>query len=148
MARKPDEGLKRLDGRKKLSPNELKLMRYIWEFPDGVSSEKIYAHFTQPRGTISTMLNKLSEKRYVVNHQEGLHHFYRCLVTRVDYENAVLHQQLKEVLGGDSFVHLVAAFCGKEKLTKEQKERAQELLKEIRDDSENGAIMDGDPQDQ
>ena len=40
MARKPDEPLTMLGGRKKLSPMELEFMRYIWEHPDGISSEE------------------------------------------------------------------------------------------------------------
>ena len=142
MARKPDECLNELGGRKKLSPSELRFMQYIWDFPEGISSEKIYAHFPQPRGTKSTILGKLTEKGYVTNKQEGLHHIYMFSVTRVEYEKAILHQQVKEVLGGDSFVHLVAAFCGKEKLTKRQEEKIQDILKEIIDDSDDGNTMD------
>ena len=55
-------------------------MRFIWKHPEGVSSEAIYEHFPQPRGTKSTVLYNISEKGYVEKVQQGLHHFYRALV--------------------------------------------------------------------
>ena len=55
-------------------------MRFIWKHPEGVSSEAIYEHFPQPRGTKSTVLDNISEKGYVEKVQQGLHHFYRALV--------------------------------------------------------------------
>ena len=55
-------------------------MRFIWKHPEGVSSEAIYEHFLQPRGTKSTFLYNISEKGYVEKVQQRLHHFYRALV--------------------------------------------------------------------
>ena len=56
MARKSEELLEMLGGRKKLSPMEMEFMKFIWEHPDGISSEEIYEHFPQARGTKSTVL--------------------------------------------------------------------------------------------
>ena len=38
MARKSEELLEMLGGRKKLSPMEMEFMKFIWEHPDGISS--------------------------------------------------------------------------------------------------------------
>ena len=65
---------------KRLSNMKLQFMRFIREHPEGVSSETIYEHFPQPRGTKSTVLYNISEKGYVEKVQQGLHHFYRALV--------------------------------------------------------------------
>ena len=73
-------------------------------------------------------------KGYVENRQEGLHHIYTPLVTRLEYEQALICQELEKSFGSGSFEHLVAAFCGKEKLTKKQAERVQELLDAIKEE--------------
>ena len=134
MGRKPDEPLTMLGGRKKLSPMELEFMRYIWGHPDGISSEEIYEHFPQARGTKSTVLYNISQKGYVDKRQEGLHHIYTALVGRAEYEQALVRQQFLKSMGSSSLEGLVAAFCGKEKLTKKQAERVQELLDAIKEE--------------
>lgn len=142
MARKPDEPLEMLGGKKKLSPMELEYMRYIWEHPDGISSEEIYEHFPQVRGTKSTVLYNISQKGYVEKRQEGLHHIYTALVGRMEYEQALVRQQLQRSVGINSLEELVAAFCGKEMLTEEQKEKIRKFLKEMEKDAESGESVD------
>ncbi len=142
MARVPDERLEALGGRQRLSRKELEMMWFIWEHPEGISSEMIYAHFPQARSTKSTLLTHISEKGYVENRQEGLHHIYKFLVSRAEYEKALLHQQLMESLGSNSMERMVAAFCGKERLTEKQREKVRELLKELERDAEAGERVD------
>lgn len=134
MARTPEEPLEYLDGRKKLSATELEFMEFIWAHPEGISSKEIYERFPQARGTKSTILYNISEKRYVKNHQTGLHHIYTALVTKEQYEQALLRQQLKSVFGDGSFERLVAAFCGKSRLTEKQTEKVEALLEELKND--------------
>lgn len=134
MARPTEQPLDCLGGRKKLSATELAFMKYIWKHPDGVSSEEIYNHFSQARGTKSTVLYNISEKGYVKNSQCGRHHIYTALITRTEYEQALLHQQIKGVIGTTSFERLVAAFYGKKSLSESQIEKVKNLLKEM----ENG----------
>lgn len=131
MARKPDKPLEMLGGRKKLSPMELEFMRYIWGHPDGISSEKIYEHFPQARGTKSTVLYNISQKGYAEKRQEGLHHIYTALVSRTEYEQVLIRQQFLKTVGDGSLESIVAAFCGKEELTERQKEKVRELLEEM-----------------
>lgn len=131
MARIAEKPLERIGGKKRLSATEMKFMEVIWAHPEGISSEEIYKQFPQARGTKSTTLYNISEKGYITNRQEGLHHIYTALVSRLEYEQAVICQELEKTFGSSSFERLVAAFCGKEKLTKEQKKKVQALLEEI-----------------
>lgn len=134
MARKSEDPLYELKGVKKLSSTELEFMKFIWTHPEGVSSEAIYEHFPQARGTKSTILYNLSRKGYVQNEQKGLHHFYSAKITEAEYMRALLHQQLGKMFGTSSFERLIAAFCGKSHLTEKQIEKARALLEEL----ENG----------
>lgn len=134
MTRAAEEPLKYLDGKKKLSATERAFMEFIWQHPEGISSKEIYEHFPQARGTKSTILYNISEKGYVENRQKGLHHIYTALVTREQYEQALLKQQLQNVFGDSAFDRLVAAFCGKSSLTEKQKKRVDMLLEELKND--------------
>ena len=120
MARTPDETLDTLGGRKKLSEAELEFMNVIWEHPEGIISEELYACFSQARGTKSTLLHRISEKNYVFAVKEGKHYRYFAAVTKREYEQALLNQKLKKGIGVGSLEQLIAAFCGKERLTGEQ----------------------------
>ena len=131
MGRTPDETLDTLGGRKKLSEAELEYMNVIWEHPEGISSEELYACFGQARGTKSTLLYRIAEKNYVRTEREGKHHRYYPLVTRREYEQAILNQKLKKGLGMNSLEQLVAAFCGKERLTVRQARRVRDLIREF-----------------
>lgn len=134
MGRTPDETLDTLGGRKKLSEAEMEFMNVIWEHPEGISSEELYACFGQARGTKSTLLYRIAEKNYVRTEREGKHYRYFALVTRREYDQAILNQKLKKGLGMNSLEHLVAAFCGKERLTEQQARRVRKLLKEFEDE--------------
>ena len=132
MARKADKPLEAIGGKKKLSATELKFMELIWKNPEGISSEEIYRQFPQARGTKSTILYNISEKGYITNRQEGLHHIYKPLVTRTEYEQALIMQELEKTFGDSSLEHVIAAFCGKERLTEKQRESVCRLLQEIK----------------
>lgn len=134
MGRRPEETLDALGSRKKLSEAELDFMNVIWAHPEGISSEELYACFGQARGTKSTLLYRIAEKKYVRAEREGKHYRYFALVTRREYEQALLNQKLKKGLGINSLEHLVAAFCGKERLTEQQAKRMRNLLKEFEDE--------------
>lgn len=45
MARPAETPLYYLGNKKKLSATELEFMKFIWKYPKGVSSEKIYQQF-------------------------------------------------------------------------------------------------------
>ena len=119
---------------KRLSHMELQFMRLIWQHPEGISSEKIYEHFPQPRGTKSTVLYNISEKGYVDQSQKGLHHYYRARIREAEYDQAVLLLDLEKNFGDASFERMAAAFCGKEKLDEKQKTLIQGVIEELGDD--------------
>ena len=123
--------LEYLNGKKKLTNTELEYMQIIWSHPDGISSEAIYRHFTQAPGTKGAILYKISEKGYVHSVQKGRHHWYYPTITKLEYEQALLKQQLKNSMGYDSFGDLIAAFCGKKQLSKTQLDRIENFLEEL-----------------
>jgi len=129
--------LDELGGMKKLSAQELEFMQYIWNFPDGVNTIELYEHFAMPKGTKTTILHNISNKGYIIcKKKEGLHYVYTYTVSRVEYERAVLRQQLKEMQREWSLFQVVASFCGKEALSEQQKEKVQELLDDIKKEAE------------
>jgi len=131
--------LEYLGGVKKLSPAELEFMELIWENPEGISSEEIYRdpRFQIPQGTKSTILFKINEKGYVHSVQRGLHHFYYPKFTRIQYEQAIVKQKLKNSFGNGSIFDLIALYCGKKKLTEEQIEQINQLFQKIAEEKEN-----------
>ena len=125
------ETLDYLDGRKKLTPLEYDIMKFIWKHPEGIQSGEIYKYFSQSRSTLGTFLFKISEKGYLTNKQVGRHHIYTALVSELEYERALLKQQLKNATGRGSFECLVAAFYGKDKLNERQLEKMHDLIEEF-----------------
>lgn len=134
MARPAEEPLEDLGGRKKLSATELEFMKFFWEHPEGISSEELYRSFPQTRSTKSTLLYNISEKGYVQGRQQGRHHIYTALVTREEYEQALLRQQIRSVFGDASIEHLLTAFCGKKAISKDKLAQIKALLDEVEDD--------------
>lgn len=130
---KKESLLSTLGNKKRLSPTEQRFMEFLWQYPEGVNSEQVYEAFSQARGTKSTILYNLSQKGYMDKRQEGLHYIYTPLVSREEYEQALLCQQLEDSFGEASFARLVAAFCGKKQLNEEQQARAQAFLQEIKE---------------
>ena len=137
MARPAEDPLEDLGGKKRLSATELEFMRFFWEHPEGVSSEELYRSFPQTRGTKSTLLYNMSEKGYVQGRQQGRHHIYIALVTREEYDQALLRQQIRSVFGDASIERLLAAFCGKKEISADRMERIRALLEDVEDDVDN-----------
>ena len=127
-----NEILEGLNGKKDLSRTELEFMRFIWSHPDGVSSEEIYAHFPQTRGTKSTILYNISKKGYVEKRQEGRDHFYTALVSRMEYEQAVIRTCFGPLMEYATLEAMVASYFRKKQLTEKQKELVKDLLEELK----------------
>ena len=131
MGRMPDEGLRGLGGRKKLSPQEREFMEVIWEKPEGIMSEELYRRFPIVRGTVSAVLAHIAEKNYVTVKKEGRTYRYRANVTKREYEKALMKEKMKKYLGVDSMAGLLGLFCGKEELTEKEKKEIDTLLKKL-----------------
>lgn len=124
--------LEYLGGRKCLTPKEYDFMKnFIWMHSGDISSSEIYEKAEMPRGTVSTILFSVSEKGYLKKKQEGWHHIYTVLVSELEYERALLRQQLKKATGKGSFEYLIAAFYGKDTLSEEQLNKINDLLKDF-----------------
>lgn len=136
---KNNEKLQYLNGVRKLSSTERTFMELIWAHPEGINSEEIYKDesFHQSQGTKSAILFKINEKGYVRSVQQGRHHIYYPLFSRQEYDEAVMKQQLEKSFGSPSFLSLVASFCGKKNLTEKQIQRINQLLEDIKNDSDS-----------
>lgn len=135
--------LEDLGGMKKLTAQELAFMQVIWNHPEGISTKELYENFDMANNTKTSVLHHISNKGYLEKKQEGLHFIYTYTVSRTEYERAVICQQLKEMQRERSLFRVVAAFCGKETLTEEQKAKVQDLLEELKKDSKEGAGREG-----
>lgn len=133
--RKAELTLQYLGGMKKLFAKELEYMEVIWQHPEGISSNEIYSYFTQSQSTKSTILFNISEKGYVVQRQEGRHHIYTAKVSKIEYNQALIKQKIN-IVGIDSLENLIAAFCGKNKATEEQKKKIEDFLEDLKNDGE------------
>lgn len=115
-------------GIRKLSNMEMQFMDVIWEHPDGIKSEDIYARFSQALGTKSTILHRISGKGLVTTVRSGKHHIYTPNITKEEYMRAFFREQLKREFGITTLEGLTAAFCGRTKLEPEEKKQLQGLL--------------------
>ena len=138
MTRKPQESLDFLGGLKKLTDSEYQIMNIIWNSSGGISSDEIYKMHLAPRGTISTILYKISEKGYVSKVQRGRHHIYTPLVQKIEYEQAIMNQRIKKNLGFNSLEQLMVSFCGINDSNEENIAKAKKLL----DDLKNNSVQD------
>ncbi len=120
-------------GIRKLSNTEMQFMEVIWEHPDGITSENIYAKFSQALGTKSTILHRIAKKGLVTAVRNGRHHIYMPKITREEYMRAFFKEQLEREFGITTFEGLAAAFCGRTKLQEDEKERIAQLLEDLKD---------------
>lgn len=129
--RMKDDTLEFLGDRKKLSFQEREYMEIIWKKPDGISSEELYSAFQTARGTIAATLSHITDKGYVVFQKDGRNTIYVPLVSKLEYEQAVLKQKMKKYMGFGSLTTLIGMFCGKSELEEHEKEEIEELIKKI-----------------
>lgn len=121
---------------KNMSDTELKVMDKIWENPEGVDSEFIYAHFQEHSGyavgTISTLLHRITKKGFLKSVRKGKHKIFIPLIMREDYFIKVKEVELGRAVG--KIEDVIASYYGKAQLSNEQGEMLRNLLKEIRDE--------------
>ena len=124
--------LEYLGGMKNLTLKEYDFMKkFIWTHSGEISSSEIYEEAGMPRGSVSGILFSVSEKGYLKKKQVGWHHIYTVLISELEYERALLRQQIKEATGKGSFEYLIAAFYGKDTLSEEQLGKINNLLKDF-----------------
>ena len=118
----------------KLSKREYEIMGFFWEEgrPLCVSDiEKLLERQQLAYVTIASFIQKLYKKGALqISHKEGAFVFYEPKISKVEYEQFMIEYSLNKNYG-KSFFELVANFCGKKGLSKEQEERLESLLKEF-----------------
>lgn len=112
----------------RLSQTELQFMKILWDHPEGISSGEIYALFPQALSTKSTILRRILKKGHAQCIQKGKQVYYYPTATKQQYEKAMFEEKMKKQMGYGSLSELVAAFCGKQELTKEQSKELEKLI--------------------
>lgn len=118
----------------KLTATEYKYMCIIWEHPEGILNSEIYKLFPQTMGSKSTILHRIVQKGYARWVQKGRQVEYYPVIPKKEYEQFLINQELKKKMGISSIHALFAAFCGKEYLTEDEKEKLERLIDEIGDE--------------
>ena len=106
-------------------------MDFIWDYPEGILSSKIYAHFTKPRGTSSAILHKIAQKGYVSLTQIGREHLYTPKISRLEYKRRLMFDMLGSHFGINTLDQFFASFCGQNSITKEQQQKLLALIEEM-----------------
>lgn len=121
---------------KKLSKSELSIMEKIWEYPEGITSDELYDFFSTGYaiGTIGTLLHRISQKGFISSANQGRHRIFTANITKLEYSQHLIQHALDKAFGNNSIEGLIAAFCGKKDLTKEQTNQLRAFLKETQDE--------------
>lgn len=120
-----------MNGNSKLSSTELQFMEMIWNHPEGISSGDIYKQFPKAVSTKSTILRRIVKKGYVQSVQKGRQVYYYPKITKSEYQRRILESELEKKMGYASLGELMAAFCGKTSLTREQAIKLEKMVDEL-----------------
>ena len=66
--------------------------------------------------------------------RSGRHHIYIPRIAKQEYIQLFFLEKLRKEFRITTFEGMIAAFCGRTKLKKEERERVQQLLEELRDE--------------
>lgn len=120
---------------KKLSESELNYMQAIWECPDGISSDELYTLYSEKgRGVVSAALYKISHKGCAKTVQQGRHYIYYPALTKEEYEQVMTQRDIRQSLPQIPLESLIAAFCGKKKLTVKQIQKLNKFIEDLEND--------------
>lgn len=120
---------------KKLSNTELEFMEYVWASDEEKSRQDFISYFSDrswEKSTISVFLHRLTQKGYLDYYQEGRYSYYTPLISKIEYEKALINQSIKKSFG-KPLESVIAAFCGKPTDPK-QIERIKDFLKELEEE--------------
>jgi len=115
----------------KLTPAEYRYMRIIWEHPEGITSNELYKPYDLTMGAQSTILRKVVRKGYATSKQVGKQVYYYPVGTRLEYDRIIVEDDLKMKMGFSSLGSLIASFCGRDKLKKDEQEKLDSLISEL-----------------
>lgn len=115
----------------KLTPAEYRYMRVIWEHPEGITSNELYKPYQLTMGAQSTILRKIVAKGFAVSEQRGKQVVYYPTGTRLEYDRKEISEEMDKKLGISSITALMAAFCGKDRLSESEKKKLDQLIEEL-----------------
>lgn len=121
----------------KLTQTEYKYMCIIWEHPDGILSSEIYKLFPQTIGSKSTILHRVVEKGIASWMRRGRQVEYYPKVSKLEYNQALLNDEIEQKMGLSSISALFATFCGRNNLTDSEKIKLYDLIDEIQQKKDN-----------
>lgn len=120
----------------RLTPAEYRYMRVIWEHPEGITSNELYKPYQLTMGAQSTILRKIVAKGFAVSEQRGKQVVYFPTGTRLEYDRDEISDEMEKKLGIGSIGALMAAFCGKDKLSEKEKKKLDQLIEELQENDD------------
>lgn len=121
---------------KKLSQSETLIMNLFWKTNHPLTSKDILNYYTEHGKTwkiqtINTYLTRMIEKgllRKIDSVKKSKNCIYEALISKEEYEKIVAKDLLNKHYNG-SIYNFFAALTGKHKLSKEETEEIEKLLK-------------------
>lgn len=114
---------------------EWEVMEALWSAPGPISSAEIVAAVGSRQewteATVRTLLFRLSKKGVVDSKRDGRRFLYSPRIAREDYVGGEADRFVDRMFGG-RLAPLVAQFAKRDKLSDEELERLEALLKELR----------------
>lgn len=114
-----------------ISGAEWDVMEALWGASDPVTSADIVERVSGHEATVRTLLFRLTKKGFVAADRDGRRFLYRPLVERDAYVGGEADRFVDRMFGG-RLAPLVAQFASRDKLSAEEIERLEQLLKEIK----------------
>ena len=114
--------------KKPLSKTEFEFMEFIWQYPTGIQSGKIFEHFTQARSTQSNILRNIVVKGFLTVQQKGLHFVYIPTLTKEEYKEKFAEQRIGKI------EKLILSFLQQKKLSSDEIARLQDFLEDLKDE--------------
>lgn len=118
-----------------ISGAEFQVMEVLWSAAKPIASHEIVERVGGDQGwtdaTVRTLLFRLTKKGFVASQRDGRRFLYRPLVERDSYVGNEADRFVDRMFGG-RLAPLVAQFASRDKLSAEEIERLETLLKEIK----------------
>jgi len=116
----------------RLSPNEMLIMKLLWE-TGGAGSSELVSRMPKPFAltTLLTYLTRLEQKGYVTREPAGRGYVFRAKVPRGRVVGRLLDEVIRQFDGRLSLV--VSHFVGTRKLSSEERQRLREVLEKLED---------------
>lgn len=118
---------------RKLAAAELEIMEFFWASEEEKCKRDVLAFFATEHksgSTISYFLSTLAKKGFLIPRREGRNFFYKPAVSRLQYEQQQINQDLNKTYG-QSLETILANFCGKPSPSREELADIQRWLEQL-----------------